>query len=541
MAIKLNNKKRTPLSIRSGNYFDQLFHLVKTSLRIKVIIAFAFCILVSTLFCLAASPFFVSEDRRLDFTEGVVSIDESAQDLVRQFNQMDQDINGLVIELGDEDPAFKNQFLNRSISALKGNEEWIHVPNGHGSVYHLTKNELIHYLINTSNQRNNINALITNAYGKVLFKSKGVSDTEVDIQSVMTNAKKTLVGKDHNEHPTVTRLYSITLDGGKNYLIVSGVPKSTAVYIKETGVTPYLLGLITFILCFYLITKRKMKEIEEIALGLMEIAKGNLHYRIRENSRDEVGSLATNINYMASELNDMMERQRQTEKLKDELITNVSHDLRTPLTSIMGYLRLVKDHQFNNRAQLDEYVDIAYGKSEQLKKLIEDLFDFTRLTYQGVQLKKEKVSLNQMIRQLIDELDPIANDNHVMFRVDLPKEQILMDVDPNQIVRALENVLTNAIKYSTPPGDIHFKMYKNKHSVQISVANPCESLSEEEVTRLFDRFYRVDASRSSNKSGAGLGLAITKSIIELHHGTIHVDYKNQVIQLTITLPLHEAN
>ncbi|MEH7097243.1 HAMP domain-containing sensor histidine kinase [Neobacillus vireti] len=520
---------------------DKLVHLVKTSLRIQVILAFALCILASTLVGLIASPFFVNEDRRLDFTEGVVSIDESGRELERQFNQMNQDINGLVIELGDEDPAFKKKFLNRSVSSLEGNENWIAVPNGPGSVYHLTSPELIQYLINTPKQQDNLKVLITQLDGEISYKTTGVSETKVDISKVMTDAKKTLVGKDHNEHPTVTRLFPITIDGGKNYLIVTGFPKSTAVYIKETGVTPYLLGLVTFILCFYLITKWKMKEIEEIALGLMEIAKGNLHYRIREKSRDEVGSLATNINYMASELNEMIERQRQAEKLKDELITNVSHDLRTPLTSIMGYLRLVKDHQFNNQAQLDEYVDIAYGKSEQLKKLIEDLFDFTRLTYQGVQFKKEKVSLNQMIRQLIDELDPIANDNQVTFRVDLPKEQVLMDVDPNQIVRALENVLTNAIKYSTPPGDIHVNMYKNKHSVQISVSNPCESLSEEEVTRLFDRFYRVDASRSSNKSGAGLGLAITKSIIELHQGTIHVDYKNQVIQLTINLPLHEVN
>jgi len=534
----LNNKKGFPPRLQTGNYFKKLVHLIRSSIRIQVILAFAFCILVSTLVGLAASPFFVNEDRRLDFTEGIVTIEESARDLARQFNQMNQDINGLVIELGDEDPTFKNKFLNRSIPSGKGNEKWLSISNGNGSVYHLTKDELIQYILNTPKQRNNFNTLITNLDGKVLYKSIGVSDTEVNIQNALTNATKTLVGKDHSEHPTVTRLYQINMDGGKNYLIVMGVPKSTAVYTNETGVTPYLLGIVTFILCFYLITKRKMKEIEEIALGLMEIAKGNLRYRIREKSKDEVGSLATNINYMASELNQMIERQRQTEKLKDELITNVSHDLRTPLTSIMGYLRLVKDHQFSNQAQLDEYVDIAYGKSEQLKKLIEDLFDFTRLTYEGVQLKKEKVSLDQMIRQLIDELDPIANDHKVMFRTDLPKEHIMMDVDPNQIVRALENVLTNAIKYSTPPGKIHVEMFKNKHSVEISVSNPCESLSEEEVTRLFDRFYRVDASRSSNKSGAGLGLAITKSIIELHHGTIQVEYKNKIIQLTITLPFH---
>ncbi|MEH7413808.1 HAMP domain-containing sensor histidine kinase [Neobacillus drentensis] len=535
----MSNKKQFLPLLSNDNYLNKLVNLVRTSIRIQVILAFVFCILVSTLVGLAASPFFVNQDRRLDFTEGVVTIDESARDLVKEFNQMNQDLNGLVIQLGDEDPAFKRKFLNRPLPSLNENQEWLSVPNGSGMVYNLTRNELIQYLINEPKQQNNINALITDPEGKVQYKTKGVTNSQINLEDEMANAQKSLVGKDHNEQPTVTRVYPITLNGEKHYLIAYSVPKSTTVYMKETGVTPYILGVLTFILCFYLITKRKMKEIEEIALGLMEIAKGNLNYRIREKSKDELGSLATNINYMASELNEMIERQRQAEKLKDELITNVSHDLRTPLTSIMGYLRLVKDHQYKNQNQLDEYVDIAYGKSEQLKELIEDLFDFTRLAYEGVQLKKEKVSLNQMIRQLMDELDPIANDNQVKFSNDLPKEQMMMLVDPNQMVRALENVLTNAIKYSTPPGNIDVKMIKNKQSVQISVSNPCETLSKEEVTRLFDRFYRVDTSRSSNKSGAGLGLAITKSIIELHHGSIHVDYKNQMIELTIVLPFHE--
>ncbi|WP_427127529.1 HAMP domain-containing sensor histidine kinase (plasmid) [Priestia megaterium] len=518
---------------------EKLIQLMKTSIRIQLILAFAFCVLVSMIVGFASSPFFADIDRRLDFTEGIVTIDESGQKLVKQFNQMNQNINALVSKLGNEDPTFKKKFLNRSISSLKENDKWLSVPNGKKSIYHLTKNELIQYVINTPQKQNHLNVVITNSTGKILYKSKGVNDTKVNLQDVKTNAKRNFIKKEHDERPTVTRLYSLTMDGEKNYLIIRGIPKSKAVYIKEPGVTPYLLGLVTFILCFYLITKRKMKEIEGIALGLREIAKGDLNYRIQENSKDELGSLAANINYMASELNQMIERQRQAEKLKDELITNVSHDLRTPLTSIMGYIRLVKDHQFKNQKQLDEYVDIAYGKSEQLKKLIEDLFDFTSLNYEGIQLQREKVSLNQMLRQLMDELDPIAKDSHVIFISNFPKEQFMMEVDPNQIVRALENVLMNAIKYSTPPGKIYVEMGKNKDAVQIRVSNPCESLSEEEVIRLFDRFYRVDNSRSSKKSGVGLGLAITKSIVELHQGAIHVDYKNQVIQLSISLPFNE--
>jgi signal transduction histidine kinase len=534
----LNNKKHFLPTPPQGSYFNKVIHLVRSSLRIEVILAFAFCILVSLIAGFASSPFFVNTDRRLDFTEGIVTIDESARDLVRQFEQINQDLNGLITALGDEDPSFKSKFLNRSFPSVVGNEERLKVPYENNSSYQLTKNELINYLINTSKHQNNINVLISDSSGKVLFKSEGVTDTHVNLKNVMRNAEKEFLGREHEENPTITRVSQITINGEKNYLIINGVPKSTAFYAKETGVTPYLIGLVTFILCFYLITKRKMNEIEEIALGLMEIAKGNLNYRIREKSKDELGSLATNINYMASELNEIIEKQRQSEKLKDELITNVSHDLRTPLTSIMGYLRLVKDHQYKNQEQLDEYVDIAYGKSEQLKKLIEDLFEFTRLTYEGERLKKEKVSLNQMLIQLMDELGPIAKENQVRFINGLPKEQTLLVVDPNKIVRALENILTNAIKYSIRPGNIHVEMAKHNHYVQISVSNPCEVLSHEEVIRLFDRFYRVDTARSSNKSGAGLGLAITKSIIELHQGTIHVDYKNKIIRITISLPFN---
>lgn len=512
---------------------------MKASLRIQMVLAFICCMLVSVLIDLASAPLFAHKERRLDFTEGIVTIDESGRDLVKRFNQMNQDINGLVKQLGDEDTAFKNQFLNRPLPSSTGNEEWIAVPGDGDSVYHLTRNEIIQFLLNTPKQQNNLNAIMSDSEGNVLYKSDGVTDTQVDIPNAMAEANKPFLNQDQGKHPKVTRLYSMTINGATAYCIVQGSPQPTVIYVNESEIPPIFLGIVTFFICFYFITKRKMKEFKEIALGLMEIAKGNLKFRIREKSKDELGSLAANINFMASELNQMIERERQAEKLKDELITNVSHDLRTPLTSIMGYMRLVKDHQYKSKAQLDEYVDIAYGKSEQLKKLIEDLFDFTRLNYEGVQLKKENVSLNQMLRQLTEELDPIAKDSHVTFINDLPKEPIIMEVDPNQMVRAFENVLTNAIKYSTPPGTIHIQIVNQQHSVQISVSNPCEALSEEEVNRLFDRFYRVDTSRSSSKSGAGLGLAITKSIIDLHHGTIHVDYENEVIRLTITLPFNE--
>ncbi|MET3288264.1 UNVERIFIED_CONTAM: signal transduction histidine kinase [Brevibacillus sp. OAP136] len=523
------------MSHKQRLFTGTLVQQVRSSIRIQLIFAFACCVLVSVIVGFVTRPLFVTNERRLDFMEGIVSINESARELVKQFNDMNQDRNGLIIELGDKDPVFKSRFLNRSLPSKTGDEEWLTVPRDGNSQYRLTKSELILYLLNAPKQTPPLHAFITDAEGNIRYKSAGVNETHVDLPHMMEDAQRPPDG--HDKHPIVTRLYPLTLDGAKAYLLVQGVPQSTVVYVKEPGWAPFLLGLITFFLCFYLITKRKMREMEEIAYGVKEIEKGNLQFRIQEKSKDELGSLAISINRMASELDQMIERERQAEKVKDELITNVSHDLRTPLTSIMGYMRLVKDRQYKNQAQLEEYVDIAYGKSEQLKKLIEDLFDFTRLHHEGDSLKKEKVSLNQMLRQLLEELDPIAKDNNVTFQKDFPSEPIKVEVDPNLMVRAFENVLTNAIKYSTHPGKILVKLVRHSDSVQMTVSNPCEALSKEEVHRLFDRFYRVDTSRTSSKSGAGLGLAITKSIVDLHQGSIVVEYEDHVIRLSIFLPL----
>ncbi len=131
---------------------NKLVHPVRTNIRIRLILALAFCTLVSFLVNLASGPYFVHSELRWDYTEGIITIDQSARDLIKQFQQMDQDINVLVKELGNEDPIFKNKFLNRPLPSLTGKEEWFSVPNVGNSVYHLTRNELIQFIINTTKQ-----------------------------------------------------------------------------------------------------------------------------------------------------------------------------------------------------------------------------------------------------------------------------------------------------------------------------------------------------------------------------------------------------
>jgi len=195
--------------------------------------------------------------------------------------------------------------------------------------------------------------MVLDQEGNVGLKSANVYESKVDYQKlleyVVISWKWARMGE-YDQRKEYSTIRPVTIDHQSRLLVVSGIPEGYVETYFETyrGPIPYMNGLIVFFLLFYLLTKRKMKMIEELANGLIEIAKGNLRYRVKEKSRDELGSLAANINHMAEELESQMERERKAEKTKNELITNVSHDLRTPLTMIMGYLKVLQDKRYES-------------------------------------------------------------------------------------------------------------------------------------------------------------------------------------------------
>ncbi len=303
------------------------------------------------------------------------------------------------------------------------------------------------------------------------------------------------------------------------------------------SIFPVIIALACFIVLFYFLTQRKMKYIEELAGGLREISKGNLHYRVMNRSRDELGSLALHINHMTEELQSTIEEERNAEKTKNELITNVSHDLRTPLTSIIGYLRLLKDKNYLNEQQAENYLNVAYNKSEKLKSLLENLFEFTKLSHLGVELHLEKVCINELLEQLLEEFVTYAEENQLKLVKMFPAEKLMVSIDADKIIRVFENLLTNAVKYSLKPGDIKVVMWEEESFAKICMVNTGEPLMGEELSRIFDRFYRAETSRSAETGGSGLGLAIAKSIVNLHGGEIWVENEGNEIRFWIKLKL----
>lgn len=223
------------------------------------------------------------------------------------------------------------------------------------------------------------------------------------------------------------------------------------------------------------------------------------------------------------------------EQRKNELVMYLAHDIRTPLTSVIGYLNLLSEAPDMPTEQRAKYVDITLDKAYRLEKMINEFFEITRYNMQQISITKETIDLYYMLVQLSDELSPLlsANGNQVILNAD---ENLTAYGDPEKLARVFNNVLRNAAAYSFPHSEILISAEESEHSVIISFINKGTTVPKEKLTAIFEKFYRMDEARNSNTGGAGLGLAIAKEIISLHGGTITADSNDNTVTFTITLP-----
>ena len=201
----------------------------------------------------------------------------------------------------------------------------------------------------------------------------------------------------------------------------------------------------------------------------------------------------------------------------------------------MGYIGLIKDGKYEDESMMKEYLNIAFNKSNQLKELIEDLFEYTKLNNQGIVLEKNKVNIVEFLSQIIEEYIPVFEENQIEVVKKFIDEKSVVEIDAGKMVRVFENLFSNAIKYSFKPGEVVVSTYEDNGYVNIVIKNKGESIPKEKVERLFDRFYRVDEARNSNTKGSGLGLAISKNIVELHKGKIWAECVGNDVSFFIKL------
>lgn len=283
-----------------------------------------------------------------------------------------------------------------------------------------------------------------------------------------------------------------------------------------------VFGIGIFAVTFLLLQEKSMRYIGRISDAMQRISEGDLNITVDLEGDDEFSVMAASLNKMVEDLRDLMDKEREAERTKNELITNIAHDLRTPLTSIIGYLELLSKDGIIDQELQKKYIGIAYVKTKRLEKLIEDLFGFTKLNYGKISMNVSKVDVIKLLSQLLEEFYPSFMDKNLSYELQSNVPAQIVSADANLLARLFDNLINNAIKYGADGKRILVKVHGSEELVSIQVVNYGYVIPEEELPLIFNKFYRVEQSRSTNTGGTGLGLAISKSIVDMHGGTIHV-------------------
>lgn len=301
-----------------------------------------------------------------------------------------------------------------------------------------------------------------------------------------------------------------------------------------------IVGMLLFVLYFLLLTRRITKDLSYISNRITDIARGNLYETISINRQDEIGEIAYRVNEMTAEIIRLMKSEREALQTNKDLITCVAHDLRTPLTSVIGYLQLAMDTEKYAVEERQKYAKIASQKANRLEGLIQDLFSYTKLMSGEISLHRCDIDIVKLIEQMVEEFYPLFQDNGLQCHFSKNTEKLIMNLDPNLIARAIQNLLGNAVKYGKDGKQILISIEKMEQEVQLCVTNYGLIIPQESLNMIFEKFYRVEESRSRQTGGTGLGLNIAKEIIVLHGGTIEVESGEQGTVFTIALPLPET-
>lgn len=309
--------------------------------------------------------------------------------------------------------------------------------------------------------------------------------------------------------------------------------------LNLSGFTTFLFFAAITLLVFIKMTNHTMAYVKDIAEAVGKISGGDYSVKVPEKYSDELGTLASQINQMTTELSRAREREQLEEQRKNEFITSIAHDLRTPLTSVIGYLGLIseQDGQPVDKETLVQYADVAYRKSKRLELLINQLFDFSRYNFGEIKPAENRIDLAELLEQINQEFYPQFAENRLESRVIVSGRPVWVKGDGNMLVRVFDNILGNAVRYGSAGRYIDIELYNRGTEAVVRVTNYGAEISPADLTRIFDKFYRTDASRSSGTGGAGLGMAIAKNIVEAHGGSIRAFSGDGKVTFEVVLPV----
>lgn len=302
-----------------------------------------------------------------------------------------------------------------------------------------------------------------------------------------------------------------------------------AIYRNVIGFTA--LALICGALLVMIFTRRIVRPITEMNKAARVIAEGNFDNRIEIRTNDEVGQLAESFNYMAESLD-------ENEHMRREIIANISHDLRSPLTSIQGFLGAVADGTIPPENS-GKYINIALEESKRLSKMVENVMDMSRAQAGMLDINREEFSINDLIKKTAESMEARIREKGITANLIFDSENTVVYADYNKISRVLQNLFDNAVKFTPEGGIITAETAEENGKIKITVRNSGTPLGEEDRKHIFDRFYKGDRSRGECCTGSGLGLAIVKELLKAHGETISVDSGENYNEFVFALEMPE--
>ena len=327
-------------------------------------------------------------------------------------------------------------------------------------------------------------------------------------------------------------------DGFVHFFIWFHMPEQQAIdlYWKVIGNNKiYFMGagfLLLFSFFFYFVLSRITQYLKEINQGIENILSDfNEPVRFKPALRP----LEDSLNEIKMTIRRQEQEAIESEKKKNDLVVFLAHDLKTPLTSIVAYLSILETKPDMPEEERKKYTHISLEKAIRLGELINEFFEITKFNLQDIVLESGNLDLSMMLEQIADELYAVLKEKNLRCDVQID-DTLMIYGDADKLARVFDNLLRNAIAYCDKGTAIRIQAKERHQEIEIVVANEGEKIPEEELSAIFEKFYRVDGSRSSKTGGAGLGLAIAKEIVELHHGTIRAESDEWETRFIVTLP-----
>lgn len=302
----------------------------------------------------------------------------------------------------------------------------------------------------------------------------------------------------------------------------------------RTLIIPILIiWIIGTLVLLYRLLKKVFGYIDEVGKATEDLVNKDVEYI---ELPDELEEIQKRMNHLKRESEKNEKLAKENEEKKDELIVYLAHDIKTPLTSMIGYLSILDEIDDMPKKKQKNYISIALDKSYRLEDLINELFDVARFNSEKIVLEKEELNLNLMMEQIIDDFYPTLREVNKSITLNYD-EPISINGDPDKLSRVFNNLIKNAISYSKEESEIVIDLKKDNNNAIVEVINKGKQISKEKLSKIFEKFYRLDSARTSRTGGSGLGLAIAKDIVELHNGTIIAESNEEETTFRVTLPL----